>query len=278
MPAGQPFVALLQKNGLNSFDAVMACKDGEMMRSVPGRSTVKIALRRPDGGGQIVFLKRYKPEYLSFWNRMLRLLHWPGADDEALHEWNAISQLRASGFNTATPVAVGQERHAGIVTRSFLLTAEIVGGIAAHDYTRKLDAKSRGKLSAQIADLTRRFHAAGFVHQDHYLSHIFIVPAKKDGVEPQFFYIDLQRLIRPRLLRKRWVVKDLGMLAYSAQLSKASRSDMMRFCQVYFQRNRLAASDKRIVEHAISRMKALQRRGPKYDVIWDRPGVRPPNV
>ena len=275
---GQPFVVLLQKRGLDSFEAVMTCKDGEMMRSVPGRSTVKMELQWPDGAKQIAFLKRYEPEYISNVERLLRLIHWPGAGDEALHEWNAIWQMRASRFNTAVPIAVGQEKHAGIVTRSFLLTAEIVGGIAAHDYTRTLDAKTRGKLAAQIADLTRRFHSAGFAHQDHYLSHIFIVPPQKGGDDSQFFYIDLQRLISPRFLRKRWIVKDLGMLGYSAQLAGATNKDLMRFCEGYFQKKQFSEDERRIIRRVVSRMKCLHRRKPKYDAIWNEPGVRPPNV
>jgi len=272
------FLPLLRANGLHSFDKIMACSGGTMMRSVPGRSTVKIELPRPDGGTQVAFLKRYEPEYLSSGKKLLRLLHWPGADDEALHEWNCIRVLRDAGFNTAALIAVGQERGAGIVRRSFLLTAEIAGGIAAHDYVRTLKVKARRELALQIADLARRFHGAGFAHKDHYLSHIFIVPSGSPTTAPDYYYIDLQRLIRPRLFQTRWVIKDLAVLGYSALLSGATRADLMRFCHAYFQRSRLTADDRRLIRSVMSRVNGLRQRRPKYDVIWDQPGVHPPNV
>lgn len=274
----ESFLPLLRANDLDTFDKIMARTGGTMMRSVPGRSTVKIELRRPDGGPQVAFLKRYEPEYLSFGKKLLRLVHWPGADDEALHEGNCIQALRDGGFNTAATIAVGQERSGGIVTRSFLLTAEIAGGIAAHDYVRTLGAKARRELALQIADLTRRFHGAGFAHKDHYLSHIFIVPAGTPNAGPAFYYIDLQRLIRPGVFRTRWIIKDLAVLGYSALRSGATRTDLMRFCKAYFQKHRLSAADRRIIRRVMVRVNALSRRRPKYDVIWDQPGVHPPNV
>ncbi len=274
----ESLLPLLRANGLDRFDKIMALTGGTMMRSVPGRSTVKIELRQPDGGTQVAFLKRYEPEYLSSGKKLLRFLRWPGADDEALHEWNSIRTLRACGFNAATPIAVGQERPAGIVRRSLLLTAEIAGGVAAHNYARTLESKARRELALQIADLTRQFHGAGFAHKDHYLSHIFVVPSESPAAAPNFYYIDLQRLIRPRVLRRRWIIKDLAVLGYSAQLSGATHVDVMRFCRSYFQKRRLSADDRRLIRSVMSRVNALHQRTPKYDVIWDQPGVHPPNV
>ena len=270
------FVELLRANGLDTFEKIMAHAGGATMRSVPGRSTVRIELHRPEGGALVAFLKRYGPEYLSFGLRLLRFLRWPGARDEARHEWNAIAQLRAAGFGTATPMAIGQQSTCGAVTRSFLLTAEITGGIAAHDHLRTLDARRRREFALSIAELTRRFHGAGFAHKDYYLSHILVVKSATGG--PAHFFIDLQRLIRPRLFRERWRVKDLAALGYSAQCFGATRADLLRFYRACFGRKRLAADDRRLIRKIMARINALHRREPRYDVIWDQPGVHPPNV
>jgi len=270
------FADLLRANGLGTFEQIMARQGGRMMRSVPGRSTVRLELRRPEGGTAIVFLKRYEREYLSFAQKLLRFLHWPGARDEAQHEWDAVGQLQAAGFNTATPVAMGRQRELGFVTRSFLLTAEITGGVAGHNYVRKLDATQRRELVRHLAELTRRFHSTGFAHKDYYLSHIFVVRSSSGA--PQLFFIDLQRLFRPRLLRQRWLVKDLASLGYSAQMSGAQLADLLRFYKACFERERLSEGDRRLIGKIMARVNALHRRGPKHDVIWDKPGVRPPNV
>jgi heptose I phosphotransferase len=271
------FLPLFQANGLETFARVMALAGGRMMRSVPGRSTVRLELRRPEGGTRVVFLKRYEPQYLSFGRKLLRLLGWPGAGDEALHEWNALRRLRVCGFNTAAPIAVGQLRTGGVVTRSFLMTAEIAGGVAAHDYLRTLNAGQRRSLVRRIAGWTARFHGAGFVHKDFYLSHLFVVPSAGTA-DPELFCIDLQRLVRPRFLRERWRIKDLAQLGYTAQLAGATRGDLLCFYRTCFQRDRLTAGDKRFIRRVLARIQRLHGRRPKFDVIWDQPGVHPPNV
>lgn len=275
MRAGKAFLPILQANGLATFDAVMALQ-GDMMRAVPGRSTVRVQLRQPDGQIRVAFLKRYEPEYLSTGRRFLRWLHWPGAGDEALCEWNALCALRAAGFAAAQPIALGQARRGGIVQRSFLLTAEIVNGVAGHDHLRTLHPTERRQLAHEIGALARRFHQAGFAHRDFYLSHIFVVPSVSVGRE--LFLIDLQRLFRPRLFRRRWIVKDLAQLGYTAQLAGARRTDLLRFYRAYSERSTLTADDKSLLRWVARRIAALQARQPKYDVIWNQPGVRPPNV
>ena len=272
------FLSVLQACGLDTFEKIMACAGGRVMRSVPGRSTVRLELRPAGDGVRVVFLKRYEPEYLTLGQRLLRFLRWPGARDEAFHEWKAIEELRAQDFNTATAIAVGQEKKFGVVTRSFLMTAEIVGGIAAHDCLRTLSPKARRELTTKIADLTRRFHSAGFAHKDYYLSHIFVVPLGAEASKLQLFFIDLQRLIRPRILRGRWLVKDLAALGYSARLAGATRGDLLCFYKTCFERSRLTTRDRKLIRRITARVRALERRSPKYDVIWDQPGVHPPNV
>jgi hypothetical protein len=271
------FVPALRASGLDTFERVMGHRDGRIMRSVPGRSTLRIELKHPEGAS-VAYLKRYEREYLSPARKLLRFLHWPGAGDEAMHEWNALGLLRFQGFNTADPIAVGQRRSGGLVERSFLLTAEISGGVAAHDYARTLGARARRELVMRIADLTQRFHAAGFAHRDCYLSHIFVVPTLRANSDPRLYLIDLQRLFRPRCFRERWVVKDLGALGYSARVAGATRADLLCFFKRYFGIARLSALDRARISKIMVRIDALQRRRPKHDVIWDQPGVHPPNV
>jgi hypothetical protein len=174
-------------------------------------------------------------------------------------------------------MALGQRRQGGAVISSFLLTEEIAGGVAAHDYTRTLGPRQRRELAVAIAGLARDFFAAGFAHRDFYLSHIFLVNPE-DPARRRLFLIDLQRLFHPRFLPSRWVVKDLGALAYTAQLAGATHGDLMAFYKHCFRRQRLQPADKRMARRILARVKSLHGRGPKYDVIWDQPGVRPPNV
>jgi len=271
------FVETLRINRFDGLDQIMAFAGGEVMRSVPGRSTVRIQLKTARGGTLTAYLKRYEPHYLTAFRKLLRWIRWPGAADEALHEWNALYALNQAGFNTPTPIAFGQRRRFGLVMSSFLLTAEITGGIAAHDYSQTLNSQNRRVLTLSIAELTRRFLAAGFAHRDFYLSHIFVVDAAATST-PELYLIDLQRLFKPRFLRKRWLVKDLAALGYTAQLAGATRGDLMAFYLRCFEISKLGNSDKRLIRNILRRIQQLHGRAPKYDVIWDQPGIHPPNV
>lgn len=271
------YAPLLRAHGLDTLERLMRFGGGQRMRAVPGRSTVRIELAKAEGGAEVFFLKRYEPEYLNGWRRALRFLRWPAAQDEAQREWEAIRLLRAHGFKTAEPVAFGQERRGGIVTRSLLMTAEIPRATPAHELWPNLPAQERRALLERLAEWTARFHGAGFAHKDLYLSHFFVAPGAEGGA-PELFCIDLQRLIRPRWLRTRWLVKDLAQLAYSARLVGARRTELLHFYKHGFRRARLDAADRRFIRRVWRRVRRLERRQPRYDVLWDQPGVRPRGV
>jgi hypothetical protein len=241
----EEFRPLLEAKGLDSFEAIMARSGGTIVRSVPGRSTVRLEI------GRVVYLKRYEPAYYAIWQRLT------GIHDEARHEWEMIHTLRAHGFRTAAPVACGRQ---GL--RSFLITAEIEGGVPADEQMRRLNPRQRRRLVVDLAELTRRFHGAGFIYKDYYLSHIFVAGG-------ELYLIDLQRVVGPRAFRRRWLIKDLGTACYSAELAGATRADLMKAYKVCFPTKRLAESDKRLICKILRRAARLHSRSPKYDVIWD---------
>src|SRR5260221_5027428 len=99
------FLPVLRDNQLDRFHRVMALPSATVVRAVPGRSTVRVAV-----GGSPGYLKRYEPRYLTAARFLLRILHWPGADDEAAREWHNLLLLRQHGFLTAAPIALGQRK------------------------------------------------------------------------------------------------------------------------------------------------------------------------
>lgn len=254
------FLPLLRANGLDSFDKVMALEGGQVARDFPGRRTVRVALKGPDGAAIGVFLKRYRPEYLAPGKKLLRLLRWPGAQDEALREWRAIQQVRAVGINTAMPMAVGQMKAGGLVASSFLMTLEIAGAIEGHLYAEKLEVTARRRFLLDVADLARRFHAAGFVHKDFYLGHVLVT-----APEPRLFLIDLQRVTKPCCFRERWLAKDLGALAYSMFNAGATYTDLLRAFLAYCGEAELDSARKRFAWKIFRRVAWLRTRQPKHD-------------
>jgi tRNA A-37 threonylcarbamoyl transferase component Bud32 len=221
------FVSLLHEHGLDTFKDVMERKIKHVMRSVPGRSTVRL----PFG----IYLKRYEPDYYS---PLTRWWH----HDEAEHEWNMIHELQRAGFRVPTPVAFGRRG-----ARSFVMTAEIAGGVPA-------DTVATPALLERIGKLTRQFHDAGFIHKDYYLCHIFVAG-------DVLYFIDLQRVLGPRRFSQRWIVKDLAALAHSAARIGVAHEALLR----------AYGGDDALFKKVAARMQWLKKRRPKFVGVWDDP-------
>jgi len=267
--AAPEYGALLRTGGLDDFDRVMSRQGGRLFRDFPGRQTIRIELPTAIGGTVGVFLKRYEAGYLSAWGRLKRKIHWPGAEDEALREWETIQRVRTLGIMTAAPVAVGQEKRGGVVTRSFIMTEEIRGSVEGHLFVKNLDWKDRRRLFRRLGELTRRLHGAELIHKDLYLGHVLIVPR---GDSPDLFLIDLQRVAEPCCFHERWRVKDLGAMAYSSLRAGATRADLMEFYQAYCETENLRATDKGLPLRVVRRVEWLAKRCPKHDGDY-KPGV-----
>jgi len=259
------FVPLLRLHGLDTFEKVMQRPGGQVMRDFPGRRTVRLELPPAPGSPSAVFLKRYEAGYLSAGRRLLRRLGWRSAQDEARREWEGLATVRSLGIATATPVAFGQELQGGLVTRSFLMTAEIVGGVDGERYLRSLSAPERGPFLGRVAELAKRLHSAGWVHKDLYVSHVLVAPDSGSGAELTLFLIDLQRLIQPASWRVRWQVKDLGALAYSALKAGASPKDLLTAWQRYCGTKELSKAQRSEARRVLRRVAWLKTRTPKHD-------------
>lgn len=242
---------------MDSFETIMTIPVAKesVTRWFPGRITARVDLSE----GKAVYLKRYESNYLSTSRRVLRAVNWPTARDEAKREWDAMHELRAAGIVTPTPVAMGQERSFGIVTRSFVMTEEIYGGVQADRYVASLGRKERRILGVKIAELAQRFHGLGYVHKDFYLCHFFVV-----GKTKEIYLIDLQRVTKPRLFRERWLVKDLGGLAYSALEAGFSNRELVRFYKAYSGKRRLDDVDRRLLGKIQRRIERFRRHEPRH--------------
>jgi heptose I phosphotransferase len=154
-----------------------------------------------------------------------------------------------------------------MVTRSFLMTAEVEGGVEGDHHLRAVAPAPRRELLRRIAELTRRFHARGFIHKDYYLCHVLVAPGEP---EPGLFLIDLQRVVQPCCLRRRWLVKDLAALAYSALKSGASRADLRAAFRIYRDRVKLTQDDRILARAVLQRVAWLRTRTPKHDTSFQQ--------
>jgi heptose I phosphotransferase len=106
----------------------------------------------------------------------------------------------------------------------------------------------------QGADLLRRFHAAGFIHRDLYLSHVFLKAGGRGDVS--LTLIDLQRVLHRPWRRRRWTTRDLAQLHFSTPSMAVSPRDRLRFLKRYLGNARLHAPATRRLVRSIERRAA----------------------
>lgn len=120
-----------------------------------------------------------------------------------------ITLLNAGGIATAPLVAHGTLADG----RTFVVTENLDGFTSAD---RLLETGTDPELIWNaVVDVAVRLHAAGLHHRDLYANHFYLRPTDA-GYDVRL--IDTARVRRlPWLTRGRWIVKDVGQLAFSAE-------------------------------------------------------------
>lgn len=191
------FEALLRDHDLAGVEGVYRSAAGdiitqsgstEVRRVVPGTGT--------GTGATALFIKKYwisRPQQL--WSGMFRgtLFGCP----KARREFQNLAMLRTMGLDAPEPVAYGEERKAGWLVRSYLISRGIPAPTPLHEYIRDylptlngdLRSEARRTLVENLAAYTRRLHERHFVHHDYFwrnillsgrsLEHFFLIDAHK---------------------------------------------------------------------------------------------------
>lgn len=252
------FAALLRANGLTTFAALMNFAGGTVVRQIGARATARITLmdgeRRPE-----FYIKRHGPlswkEYLKPFLRLTRPVHG------ARPEWEAILRFHAAGIPTMVPVALGEcDGESLLVTQSLedcqslldwvaeVCDAEPAGG----GWTGARAAEAR-RLMERVAVIARRMHDAGLHHQDFYLNHLLL---PRGGTAEQIKVIDLGRVRWQRNLSRRWILKDLAQLEYSARRLPAALR--LRFLKLYLGRP-FEPADRRLIRRVVRKSRWIDR-------------------
>jgi heptose I phosphotransferase len=145
---------------------------------------------------------------------------------------------------------------------SFTLTEELCGAEPFDEFIARewSDAPKGGRrgekrrLLRKLALLARHFHGRGLNHQDFYLNHFFL------DREETFYLLDLQRVQRRRQVPRRYLVKDLGQLAYSSlRFPCLSRTDKLYFFLHYRGTEKLTMADRRLVRAIAAKAARIAR-------------------
>lgn len=248
LQVAEGYELLLDGAGLRRLDDVFAWSTGQRLDK-PGleswRQRWRTCLAGPEGRERTVYLKRFdRPPLRRQWER------WrsgTGHLSTAGVEWRNARDLARAGVRAAEAVAFGEQMRGPLEVRSCILLGE-VSGVSLEKWvpaqlppmSAEADLGGRRQLLDGLARFVARFHAAGFVHRDLYLCHIFFdaEPAVESGgaeAEQRFCLIDLQRVFRPKWRKRRWAVKDLAALDFSSPLDLIGPWERLRFLCRYVQ-------------------------------------------
>lgn len=251
--------------GLTSIDAVFSFNAGKNLAKnnlARYRTRLEFEIKSP---AITVFLKRYdKPPVLA------QLRSWLAAHCRlsfAAFSFKSAYELFTEGINTPKTLFYGEQWSNFFEKRSFIITEKIPD---AESLERKLPdffhgpptgekLKLRRNFIAQLASFIRKFHNTDYRHRDLYLSHIFY--SDNGG----FYLIDLARAFKPIVLRRRFRIKDISQLYYSAPSGYFSRTDRLRFYFSYVGReDKLSVKDKTFIRRVINKAKRMARHEIKH--------------
>lgn len=206
--------------------------DGEVFKRIQNRRTFRI---ERDSRG--FFLKCH---HGVGWREIIKnLLQLRPPILGAGNEWRAIHRLRELGVETMTPVAYGRKGWNPAAIDSLLITEELQGCVSLERYcegwlSNPPSPVSKRILIGRLAQIARTMHTNGVNHRDFYLCH-FLLQQPWDGTETNLHLhvIDLHRVQVRSSTPRRWVVKDIGSLWFSAMLLGLTTRDLFRFMRDY---------------------------------------------
>ena len=257
----------LFRAGLTGFDVVMASLVGQCLRALDDRENWHLELTDPQEQPYGVYLKKH---HVRTWRSRLRAKLGSGPGETAGRvEAQNVGSLTANGIGVMNLMAYGEKLHDDGLVESFVLTEELrsytelpqfllrrffPGGIS-RNASRDHDLDG---LIRQLALTVRRFHAAGYNHRDLYCCHFFVKEPAQGKFEIRL--IDLQRVQRRRHFRRRWLVKDLAQLVWSAPRDRIKCTHKMAFIRHYLGVRKLRPADKRLIREVLARQHVMERR------------------
>lgn len=259
------FRPLLARSHLDTFDALMTTTAGRCLRALPDRENWRLELHDAHHTVRGAYLKKHHVRGVTNWLRAHVGAGPVGSAGRA--EARSVARLNRSGIAAMRLIAFGEKLHRDGRLESFVLTEELAGATQLDHFLRRrfpplsCQATQRDtekqRLLAEVAEVASQFHRMGYNHRDLYCCHFFIREPQPGQFEVNL--IDLQRVEHRRYLRRRWLVKDLAQLGYSAPRDRISCTDRLAFIKHYLGVTRLDPSHKRFIRSILAKQRRMQR-------------------
>jgi heptose I phosphotransferase len=251
--------------GKNPFEEALRL-EGEIFRSVKTRRTFRFELN-----GKSYFAKVHRG--IGWAEIFKNLLQFKRPVVGARNEYEAIRRLEKLGVATMQVAAFGERGWNPARIESFIITDELTGTVSLEEFCRDWENhpppfELKSALIRYLADVSRILHCNGVNHRDYYICHFLLDISKpwKDGITASL--IDLHRAQLRRKTPRRWAVKDVAGLYFSAMDIGLTRRDVFRFMRIYCGKAlretvRKDAKFWRAVELTAQRLYSKEQRKPK---------------
>ncbi len=208
---------------------------GKVYRELAARRTLRFEMA---GRGYFVKIHRGVGWLEILKNLLLMRLPVLGASNE----WRALERLHQLGVETMRAVAYGMRGMNPADQHSFIVTEDLDQTESLEDFCMDWPQNPpppvlKRALIERVAWMSRQLHENGVNHRDYYICHFLLdVRNGRDCVDPSDFHLSLIDLHRAQLrgtTPRRWVVKDIGGLYFSAMDIGLTRRDLLRFIRTY---------------------------------------------
>lgn len=203
----------------------------DVYRQREGRTTLRLQL-----GDRGFFLKLHTG---AGWREIVKnLLQGRLPVLGAVNEYRAALALEHLGVDTLSVAAYAATGGNPATRQSLLVSDELAGTVSleafcAHWSSVPPAPHVRMRLIARLADSARRMHEGGINHRDFYLCHFHVDPDTLATRTPRCYLIDLHRAQMRASTPRRWRVKDLAGLYFSAMDCGLTHRDLLRFLRHY---------------------------------------------
>jgi len=207
--------------------AFFSSLEGEVFRALESRRTFAVEL-----GNKRFFVKYHRGTGSAEILKNLLQLRLPVVS--ARNEWLALEKLRKLGVDVPLVAAYGKRGVLPQSCESFIVTEDVGTQENLEDLTRHWPDTAppfREKLALirEVAHISSRMHGNGICHRDFYICHFMLAGSG----ENRLTLIDLHRALVKNRLARRWIVKDVGSLYFSAMEIGLGQRDLLRFIRFY---------------------------------------------
>ena len=157
---------------------------------------------------------------------------------DASNECAACRRLAQVGIRAPRVAAFGTRGANPATRQSFVVCDALTGFVSLSELAGRWQAAPptpslRWQLTRELARLVRALHDAGINHRDLYFDHVLADAAALEAGRVDLALIDLHRAGLRRRVPRRWLLRDLAALSFSAVHEGATKTDQFRFLRQY---------------------------------------------